>query len=250
MQLHKSFTTLSSAREMTDMPTNNKRSRVEYSDGRHVQEEEYGSEQRARKACSQSSFLTSGSNDVLLVLSRHVTVNCRRQKMKCLVEDDSNECRRCRRSGMPCIFVPRANAATLPEFKNGSREGGFKTDVLRRLQIIEDTLGLSEGSNGNLESIDGGNDEGFDDEEETSDEFNSLSALWDAVVVLQSAPCSVPRAIWRRHTIRDLWLSWVSTKSFTSEELKLIVTTGFMIECQAFILCPAGKHSLRHSLSF
>ncbi|KAE8554298.1 hypothetical protein EYB25_002836 [Talaromyces marneffei] len=186
MQLHKSFTTLSSAREMTDMPTNNKRSRVEYSDGRHVQEEEYGSEQRARKAC----------------------INCRRQKMKCLVEDDSNECRRCRRSGMPCIFVPRANAATLPEFKNGSREGGFKTDVLRRLQIIEDTLGLSEGSNGNLESIDGGNDEGFDDEEETSDEFNSLSALWDAVVVLQSAPCSVPRAIWRRHTIRDLWLSF------------------------------------------
>ncbi|KAF3392317.1 hypothetical protein DPV78_010528 [Talaromyces pinophilus] len=168
------------------MPANNKRPRVDYGNGRHVQEEDYGAEQRARKAC----------------------INCRRQKMKCLIEDNNDECRRCRRSGLPCIFVPRANAATLPEFKNHSRDGGFKTDVLRRLQIIEDALGLSEASNERLEFVDAGDNEGFDDEEEASDEFNSLGALWDAVVILQSAPCSVPRAVWRRRTVRDLWLSF------------------------------------------
>ncbi|GAM42821.1 hypothetical protein TCE0_044f17142 [Talaromyces pinophilus] len=171
---------------MTDMPANNKRPRVDYGNGRHVQEEDYGAEQRARKAC----------------------INCRRQKMKCLIEDNNDECRRCRRSGLPCIFVPRANAATLPEFKNHSKDGGFKTDVLRRLQIIEDALGLSEASNERLEFVDAGDNEGFDDEEEASDEFNSLGALWDAVVILQSAPCSVPRAVWRRRTVRDLWLSF------------------------------------------
>jgi hypothetical protein len=135
--------------------------------------------------------------------------------MKCLIEDDSDECRRCRRSGLPCIFVPRANAATLPEIKNGSREGGFKTDVLRRLQIIEEALGLSEASNERLESVDAGDNEAFDDEEETMDEFNSLGALWDAVVILQSVPCSVPRAIWRRRTVSDLWLSYVPTTHYT-----------------------------------
>lgn len=52
MQLHNSFTTF----EMTDMPANNKRPRVDYGNGRHVQEEDYGAEQRARKACSQSFY--------------------------------------------------------------------------------------------------------------------------------------------------------------------------------------------------
>lgn len=169
--------------------------------------------------------------------------------MKCLIEDNTDECRRCRRSGLPCIFVPRANAATLPEFKSSSREGGFKTDVLRRLQIIEDALGLPEGLNGTLESVDDdGHNEGFDDDEETSDELNGLDALWDAVVVLQSAPCSVPRAIWRRRTVRDLWLSYVPIQTPPSRNVELTFTTGFMIECQVSILCLADKHSLRHSL--
>ena len=94
------------------------------------------------------------------------------------------------------------------ELKNGSKEGaGFKTDVLRRLQIIEDALGLSGASIKRRESVDGGDNEGFDDEEDISDEFNNLGALWDAAVTLQSAPCSVPRIIWRKRTVRDLWLS-------------------------------------------
>lgn len=42
---------------MTDMSANNKRPRLEYSNGRHVQEEDYGSEQRARKACSPYSSI-------------------------------------------------------------------------------------------------------------------------------------------------------------------------------------------------
>lgn len=126
--------------------------------------------------------------------------------MKCVIEDGDCECRRCRRSGLPCIFVPRANAATLPENVTGLKEGDFKIDVLRRLKIIEETLGLSEHSKTPTESVNPNDIESDDDY--VSDEFNSLGALWDAAVVLQSsAPNSVPSSIWRKRTVKDLWLS-------------------------------------------
>lgn len=125
--------------------------------------------------------------------------------MKCIIEDN-NVCRRCRRSGLPCIFIPRANAATLPESVMALQEDDFKKDVLRRLKIIEDTLGLSAASAPFVESAapHGGSDNG----EDLSPEFSSLGALWDAVVVLQrSAPSSVPTSIWRKSMVKVLWLS-------------------------------------------
>jgi hypothetical protein len=126
--------------------------------------------------------------------------------MKCIIEDSSIDCRRCLRSGLPCIFVPRANAATVPDVVLGLQEGDFKADVLRRLKVIEDTLGLAdEAPKMSTESVvvdDVESDEG-------EDLYSAgLGALWDAAVVLQSsAPSSVPQSIWRKSTVKDLWLS-------------------------------------------
>ncbi|CRG84304.1 hypothetical protein PISL3812_01605 [Talaromyces islandicus] len=144
-----------------------------------------GAEQKARKAC----------------------INCRRQKMKCIIEGNES-CRRCRRSGLPCIFVPRANAATLPCSVTGSTDADFKTDVLRRLRVLEDTLGISisEVASSQSTSLDDG---GLGHGEELSADLSGLGALWEAAEVLQSsAPSSVPQSIWLKGTIKELWLSF------------------------------------------
>ncbi|PYH97060.1 hypothetical protein BO71DRAFT_396502 [Aspergillus ellipticus CBS 707.79] len=128
-------------------------------------------------------------------------INCRRQKMKCVMEEN-NICRRCRRSGLPCLFVPRANAATLPDGMMGWPEDDFKGDVLRRLRIIEDKVGISATSEPPVTSP-------VNQSEELLPQFNGLGALWDAVVVLErTAPDSLPSAIWRKSTVKDLWLSF------------------------------------------
>ncbi|RHZ53575.1 Zn(II)2Cys6 transcription factor domain-containing protein [Aspergillus thermomutatus] len=154
------------------------RPHLESSGGHRGPRAEYALEQKARKAC----------------------INCRRQKMKCVVEDN-DVCRRCRRAGLPCIFVPRANAATLPNsVLLGPQEDDFKGDVLRRLQIIEERLGLSDAFGGS---------HGAPADEDLSPDFSSLGALWDAVVVLRrTAPSSVPASIWRKSTVKELWLSF------------------------------------------
>lgn len=65
--------------------------------------------------------------------------------MKCRI-DSGNTCRRCERAGLPCIFVPRANAsafmvpASMPLAEMASYD--VTRDILRRVKIIEDHLGL------------------------------------------------------------------------------------------------------------
>ncbi|EFX05176.1 hypothetical protein CMQ_1812 [Grosmannia clavigera kw1407] len=151
-------------------------------------------------------------------------VNCRKQKMKCVDNQDPRGCRRCVRSGVPCIFVPRANAATLPSgllalaAGRPSVDRPFKDDVLRRLQALEEYLGFST-ANGRRQS--GGSDDelddndedgqatggtGSDDEGEVPAAYASLGALWEATSVLcESAPTSVPRRIWKKATVGELW---------------------------------------------
>ncbi|KAJ0415156.1 hypothetical protein BJY00DRAFT_305108 [Aspergillus carlsbadensis] len=147
-------------------------------------ERDYAGEHKARKAC----------------------INCRRQKMKCVIENNET-CRRCRRSGLPCVFVPRANAATLPEDVMALQDGDFKRDVLKRLQAIEEKIGLSQAADPTSERIQ--DPDGEDDEREISPESDGLGTLWDAVAVLQrSAPSSVPPVIWRKATVKDLWSSF------------------------------------------
>ncbi|KAL4877137.1 hypothetical protein BJY04DRAFT_230940 [Aspergillus karnatakaensis] len=134
---------------------------------------------------------------------RKACINCRRQKMKCVIESNAtDECRRCRRAGLPCIFIPRANAATLPDSIARLPDGDFKTDVLRRLSVIEEKLGLSAASNPNSSGT-------LASDDALSPEHSSLGSLWEAVSVLQrSAPTSVPSVVWHKSTVKDLWLSF------------------------------------------
>ena len=166
-------------------------------------------------------------------------VNCRKQKMKCIASNDVRSCRRCLRTGVPCIFVPRANAATLPEGLLAAAGAGasldehFKQDVLRRLRVLESALATPNNnrhagngqSNGTLSNTVGCNvnsmhmlveNEIVGDSDSSSEDISPLpvvyaplAALWEAVSVLrETAPASVPRRIWKRTTIGDLWLAF------------------------------------------
>jgi hypothetical protein len=123
--------------------------------------------------------------------------------MKCITENANNSCRRCQRSGLPCVFLPRVNAATLPsDVLAGLTDGNFQKDVLQRLKVIENCLGISA-----LEGVElDGRAEDSDGEFPPDD--HSLSGLWEAAEVLEkSAPNSVPSSIWRKMTVKKLWSS-------------------------------------------
>ncbi|KAL3456417.1 hypothetical protein BJX64DRAFT_41165 [Aspergillus heterothallicus] len=145
---------------------------------------DHGAETKARKAC----------------------INCRRQKMKCVIES-SETCRRCRRAGLPCVFVPRANAATLPDGVFANEDSDFKRDVLNRLRAIEERIGLSAASGQHSESLPELTTE--NDQQDTPTESDGLGRLWEAVALLQrSAASSVPALIWRKGTVKELWSSF------------------------------------------
>ncbi|CAK7222208.1 hypothetical protein SCUCBS95973_004764 [Sporothrix curviconia] len=170
--------------------------------------------------------------------ARKACVNCRSQKMRCVPsDDDPHTCRRCQRTDVPCVFVPRANAATLPNSiaalaaaAEGPVDARFKTDVLRRLRAVEEYLGLgapsraaadATGGSDTEEEAEVGGREGAvvdvdqDDGNSSSGEelptsYASLGALWHAVSVLQASvpvpgPVSVPRRIWKKRTVGELW---------------------------------------------
>jgi hypothetical protein len=123
--------------------------------------------------------------------------------MKCIIADSTDTCRRCQRSGLPCVFLPRANAATLPnDVLSGLNDGNFKEDVLHRLKVIEDYLGMSALGEAELDG------RAEDNDEEFSPDYRSLSGLWEAAEVLEkSAPSSVPPSIWCKSTVKELWSS-------------------------------------------
>lgn len=141
-------------------------------------------------------------------LIRLYIVNCRRQKMKCVVEENDEKCRRCVGSGLPCVFVPRVNAANLPEhiLSYVGSDSTFREDVLHRLRVIEEFLGLPN-PGGAVEPSDTAGV--GDSDEQTLPEASELSALFNAVSVLEkSSPSSVRSSIWERSTIEQLW-SWL-----------------------------------------
>ncbi|KAF4447197.1 hypothetical protein F53441_9244 [Fusarium austroafricanum] len=126
-------------------------------------------------------------------------VNCRKQKMKCVLQGSNETCRRCRRAGLPCVFVPRANAAQLPTV-SGTLDLDFKNNVLSRLKIVEERLGLvGEGD------MDLGVTSIFHDMTEQSPEPTPEGPLWNAVLLLQRCSPSVPSTIWQRDTVESLW---------------------------------------------
>lgn len=129
--------------------------------------------------------------------------------MKCVAQNDNSSCRRCQRSGIACVFVPRANAANQHEIIVSRDDGdnGFKHDVLRRLNLIENYLGLSATDDiipqNDIAAVTDNGDI------QTSPEPPRFGPLWDAAATLaKSAPSSIPSSIWSRSTIKNLW-SWL-----------------------------------------
>ncbi|KAI0475260.1 hypothetical protein GGR56DRAFT_666352 [Xylariaceae sp. FL0804] len=145
-------------------------------------------EPKARKACTCT------------------TVNCRRQKMKCRL-DNGTICRRCQRSGVQCIFLPRANAATIPDSLVDMSQVDFNGDVLRRLNTIETHLGLMGREAPGEEPVHHPMPDVRSPEESPEDVV--LRPLWEAVSCLEKiCPLSTTPAIWRRRTIKHLWLTF------------------------------------------
>lgn len=134
--------------------------------------------------------------------------------MKCKI-DNGDACRRCQRSGIPCIFIPRANAARPldPVAVLNTEQSEINRTTIRRLKAIEEYLGLAErGENQiaphNSNTLNGPGDfAGGGD----SPEDRSLRPLWEATASLQRIhPNSfVDSSIWQRSTVKHLWLTCV-----------------------------------------
>ena len=140
----------------------------------------------------------------MALLTTTPAVNCRRQKMKCRI-DHGNTCRRCHRSGVPCVFVPRANAAGLPVSLSllDPSQAEINKTVLRRLKLLEDYLGLPAGDD--YPDVDPSLAP-LDDDDMDSPAEGPLGALWSASAALEKiSPRSVDAVVWRKGTVRQLW---------------------------------------------
>lgn len=147
--------------------------------------------------------------------------------MRCTpIHGRNDTCRRCHRAGLPCVFVPRANAATLPDLLGLGERGQvsdehFKRDVLDRLRNIEDCLGLTSSSKPTTADSDrshldvGRVPAGSDSEDDDSFGDPTFGPLWEALHVLRRICPSglVPPSTWRRATIVELWSSYVDVYS-------------------------------------
>ncbi|KAM3553420.1 hypothetical protein MY1884_006682 [Beauveria asiatica] len=145
--------------------------------------------------------------------ARKACINCRRQKMKCRI-DSGSTCRRCERAGLPCIFVPRANAsavmmpASMPLAEMASYD--VTRDILRRVKAIEDHLGLAAAERPDelisakpLLATPTSQDAPLASD---SSGEGQIQRLWDAVASLERCTTG-PRdpVLWDKNIIRYLW---------------------------------------------
>jgi hypothetical protein len=106
-------------------------------------------------------------------------------------------------------------------------DDSFKRNVLRRLELLEDCLGISPstelagvlgdttagaaGAAGAASVVDRQDVRAEDSDEDQSPEFTALGALWEAVGILaKSSPRSVPASVWSKRTVKQLWSSLVA----------------------------------------
>jgi hypothetical protein len=103
-------------------------------------------------------------------------------------------------------------------------DDSFKRNVLRRLELLEDCLGIppstelagvlgttAAGAAGAASVVNRHDVRAEDSDEEHSPEFTALGALWEAVGILaKSSPRSVPASVWSKRTVKQLWSSLVA----------------------------------------
>ena len=161
-------------------------------------EQEPEAEPKARKACSKSAPIVPSIKPP----ANAISVNCRRQKMKCRI-DAGTTCRRCQRAGLPCISVPRPNASAVlaPSSLLLTEVPSLDavTDIMRRVQLIEDHLGLSSAQEPQAQEK-----TTFTIDSQTYDE--SLGHIWKPLGCLdRCAPAPRQEILWRKSTIKYLW---------------------------------------------
>ncbi|KAL5596639.1 hypothetical protein BROUX41_006664 [Berkeleyomyces rouxiae] len=157
---------------------------------------------------SSSGSLRPGSP--LQPKARKACLNCRKQKMKCRI-DNGETCRRCFKAGVPCVFVPRANASYLRDLiaSSESREPdqtSFNRSVEFRLKRIEDYLGLLDDLAVNSPPSAQESDVAAPTDIPSSPDNDVFCALWPAVMTLKkSCNTNVSACIWDRGIIKTLW---------------------------------------------
>lgn len=131
--------------------------------------------------------------------------------MKCKLDQDGDACRRCRRAGLSCTFVPRANAAaawkatTTALVSSDGQPGGLGLHLLQRIKAIEDHIGLSVNSDA-AQIADGVLDHTDD---EGSQDGVVFDPLWQAASSLEKC-CIAPHnpGLWRRAILKRLFQSF------------------------------------------
>jgi hypothetical protein len=133
--------------------------------------------------------------------------------MKCRIDKGNTTCRRCQRSGVPCVFVPRANAALSIDCLQvtDGRQLEFNRSTLRRLEAIEGCLGLSTPEDsGSTNATDDTDDFGEIAGQQGGSKDPTLRPLWQAIACLRKMRLgsSVDVAIWRKSILKHLWLTY------------------------------------------
>ncbi|EGY15306.1 uncharacterized protein VDAG_06160 [Verticillium dahliae VdLs.17] len=177
------------------------------------------------------------------VKSRKACVNCRRQKMKCRI-DEGPSCRRCLRTGVSCVFVPRANAAAYTEgytpgdaSHRSERSSQLNESILRRLQRLEDHVGLTALGENSLHN----ETQSGTMLESPEPEDSSLRPLRPAIQVLKNT-CSAGTTspLWEEPLIKRLWLSMRG-----SDEVVVHAAEYFIVLCNAIAqLCMPSSRGL------
>ncbi|KAH6691379.1 hypothetical protein F5X68DRAFT_259455 [Plectosphaerella plurivora] len=138
--------------------------------------------------------------------------------MKCRI-DRGSSCRRCLRSGVQCVFVPRANAAASHNDPvNGLTERdrpvgtAFAARVLRRLSRLESHLGLSDLEDDVEQDVTVDITDRDETTEPSGPRDSTLSPLWPAIEVLRRS-CSdhSDPKIWEEPLIKHLWMTFHDT---------------------------------------
>lgn len=154
--------------------------------------------------------------------------------MKCRI-DSGNSCRRCERAGLPCIFVPRANAsafmvpASLPLTEMASYD--VTRDILRRVKAIEDHVGIHDaGKVGAAPSA----PEYANEVPEKTRAKDSTWNLWEILAPLED--CAMPsysRALWTKGTVEELFQTYAITFcSHIRHRSTVNNSLDFTIKCQ------------------
>ncbi|KAH6616250.1 fungal transcriptional regulatory protein [Boeremia exigua] len=139
-------------------------------------------------------------------------INCRKQKMKCKM-DHGDTCRRCRRAGLPCIFVPRANAAG-PWKTNSNTDaflmydtlpGDLGLHLLQRVKAIEDHLGISDNL-GSAHEAEGVLEQG---DSASGEDGATFKPLWQAAATLEKGSIGPHNPqLWERPMLKSLFLTF------------------------------------------